>query len=124
MTTILFGVAIFTAVMLGLAHTIVAEGLHDQDYLDKYCVGFDKFLPWRQAAIHEVDDLVLLCPGEEFIADLPFGKIPDRSDFSHLEHDERVRYWQQCVQRSSALAEEFAEMIQRSDPLQGAIIFD
>ncbi len=35
-----------TAVMLGLAHTIVAEGLHDQDYLDKYCVGFDKFLPY------------------------------------------------------------------------------
>jgi hypothetical protein len=85
---------------------------------------FDKFLPWRQAAIHEVENLVLLCPSEEFIADLPFGKIPDRSDFSNLKHDDRVRYWEQCVQRSSALAEEFAEMTQRSDPLRGAIIFD
>ena len=36
---------------------------------------FDKFLPWRQAAINEVDNLVLLCPSEEFIADLPLGKI-------------------------------------------------
>jgi hypothetical protein len=85
---------------------------------------FDKFLPWRQAAIHEVENLVLLCPSEEFIADLPFGKIPDRSDFSNLEHDDRVSYWEKCVQRSSALAEEFAEMTQRGDPLHGATIFD
>jgi hypothetical protein len=85
---------------------------------------FDKFLPWRQAAIHEVENLVLLCPSEEFIADLPFGKIPDRSDFSKLAHDERVSYWEQCVQRSSALAEEFAEMTQRDDPLRGVTIFE
>ena len=85
---------------------------------------FDKFLPWRQAAIHEIEKLVLLCPSREFIADLPFGKIPDRSDFTRLEHDERVRYWEQVAQRSIALAEEFAEMIQRSDPLQGATIFE
>jgi len=85
---------------------------------------FDKFLPWRQAAIHEVDKLVLLCPSDEFIAGLPYGKIPDRTDFSHLEHDERVRYWEQCVQRSQALAQEFSDMIERSDPLQGATIFD
>ncbi|NQV21627.1 MAG: molybdopterin-dependent oxidoreductase [Rhodospirillales bacterium] len=35
-----------TAVMLGLAHTLVAEGLHDQAYLNKYSVGFDKFEPY------------------------------------------------------------------------------
>lgn len=85
---------------------------------------FDKFLPWRQAAIDEVDNLVLLCPSEEFIADLPMGKIPDRSDFTRLTHDARVRYWEECVQRSTALAEEFAQMIERSDPLQGATIFN
>ena len=85
---------------------------------------FDKFLPWRQAAIHDVDKLVLLCPSKEFIADLPFGKIPDRSDFSKLDHDARVRYWEQCIQRSAALADEFTAMIQRSDPLRGATIFE
>jgi len=35
-----------TAVMMGLAHTLVAEGLHNEAYLGKYCVGFDKFLPY------------------------------------------------------------------------------
>ncbi|MFO0997279.1 MAG: molybdopterin guanine dinucleotide-containing S/N-oxide reductase [Alphaproteobacteria bacterium] len=32
-----------TALMLGLAHTLVAEGLHDRAFLDRYCVGFDRF---------------------------------------------------------------------------------
>jgi biotin/methionine sulfoxide reductase len=32
-----------TAVMLGLAHTLVDEGLHDPGFLEKYCVGFDRF---------------------------------------------------------------------------------
>lgn len=84
---------------------------------------FDKFLPWRKAAIDDIDHLVLLCPSEEFIADLPFGKIPDRSDFSRLGHEERVRYWEKCIDRSRALAEEFAELLQDSDPLRTATIF-
>lgn len=32
-----------TALMLGLAHTLLAEGLHDLAFLDRYCVGFDRF---------------------------------------------------------------------------------
>jgi biotin/methionine sulfoxide reductase len=31
------------ALMLGLAHTLVAEGLHDRGFLDRYCVGWDRF---------------------------------------------------------------------------------
>jgi len=31
------------AVMLALAHTLVDEGLHDRAFLDRYCVGFDRF---------------------------------------------------------------------------------
>lgn len=31
------------ALMLGLAHTLVAEGLHDADFLERCCVGFDRF---------------------------------------------------------------------------------
>jgi len=30
-----------TAVMLGLAHTVIAEDLHDRTFLDRYTVGFD-----------------------------------------------------------------------------------
>ena len=83
---------------------------------------FDKFLPWRKAAIDEVDKLVLLCPTREFTAGLPFGKIPDRSDFSRLQHVQRVQYWQQCVEHSKALAQEMAELLAGSDPLRGATV--
>ena len=80
---------------------------------------FDKFLPWRQATIHDIDKLVLLCPSAEFIAQLPLGKIPDRSDFSRMAHEQRVAYWEQCIKRSAVLAEEFAELVTGSDPLKG-----
>lgn len=83
---------------------------------------FDKFLPWRQAAIHDRDALVLLCPSEEFIAGLPLGKIPDRSDFSRLQQEQRLRYWEQCIERSKALAEEFAELLHGGDPLRGVTV--
>jgi biotin/methionine sulfoxide reductase len=31
------------ALMLGVAHTLVSEGLHDRAFLDRYCVGWEKF---------------------------------------------------------------------------------
>ena len=31
------------AVMLGLIHTLIAEGLHDETFLNRYCVGFERF---------------------------------------------------------------------------------
>ncbi|MGB1236370.1 MAG: molybdopterin-dependent oxidoreductase, partial [Planktomarina sp.] len=31
-----------SALMMGLAHTILSEGLHDQGFLDRYTVGFDR----------------------------------------------------------------------------------
>ncbi|MFK7733280.1 MAG: molybdopterin-dependent oxidoreductase [Pseudomonadales bacterium] len=34
------------AIMLGMAHTLYTEGLHDQEFLDKYTVGFDQFIPY------------------------------------------------------------------------------
>ena len=69
-----------------------------------------------------MDKLVLLCPGQEFTAGLPLGKIPDRSDFSRLKHTERVRYWEECIERSRALAEEMEEVLTSSDPLRWATV--
>jgi biotin/methionine sulfoxide reductase len=34
------------AIMLGLAHTIYTEGLHDAAFLAQYCSGFDQFAPY------------------------------------------------------------------------------
>src|SRR5246127_2130286 len=31
------------ALMLGIAHTLVTEGLHDHAFLDRYCVGYEIF---------------------------------------------------------------------------------
>ncbi|PTR26738.1 biotin/methionine sulfoxide reductase [Rhodococcus sp. OK519] len=31
------------AIMLGLAHVLASEGLHDKDFLERYCVGYDRF---------------------------------------------------------------------------------
>jgi biotin/methionine sulfoxide reductase len=35
-----------TALMLGLAHTLLSEGLTDRAFLDRYSVGFDRFVPY------------------------------------------------------------------------------
>jgi biotin/methionine sulfoxide reductase len=39
-----------TAVMLGLAHTLVAEGLHDSDFVRRCTVGFDRFADYLMGA--------------------------------------------------------------------------
>jgi biotin/methionine sulfoxide reductase len=39
-----------TALMLALAHTLVAEGLHDRAFLARYCVGFERFERYLRGA--------------------------------------------------------------------------
>ena len=34
------------AAMLALCHTLVTEGLHDQTFIDAYCIGFERFRPY------------------------------------------------------------------------------
>lgn len=34
------------AIMLGMAHTIYAENLHDTAFLETYCTGFEQFVPY------------------------------------------------------------------------------
>jgi biotin/methionine sulfoxide reductase len=36
------------ALMLGLAHTLAAEGLHDRAFLERYCVGWEDFAAYLQ----------------------------------------------------------------------------
>jgi hypothetical protein len=83
---------------------------------------FDKFLPWRRYREPQLDRMVLICPSEAFIASLPQGKIPDRSDFTRMSPDARRRYWRQCIDRSGELAEAFAEQVAGGDPLRGVVV--
>jgi hypothetical protein len=82
---------------------------------------FDKFLPWRAEQQVSAEQLIMLCPTDEFLASLPFGKIPDRRDFGKIPESVREPYWQTCVDESQRLADGFHELINGSDPLAGAI---
>ena len=75
---------------------------------------FDKRLkrPIRKA---NYDNVVMICPTDEFIASLPYQKIPDRTDFSELKDDERIRYWRQVFSQSELLAEELDTIISTQD---------
>ena len=82
---------------------------------------FDKFLPWRSGRQVSADQLIMICPTDEFLARLPFRKIPDRRDFGKIPERVRETYWRHCVTESQRLADEFHELINASDPLAGAI---
>ncbi len=74
---------------------------------------FDKKLKWRRPQPGNVDRTILISPSDEFVASLPNGKIPDRTDFVKYEPNERVRIWRQCVAACEALADEFLEVIEK-----------
>ncbi len=69
---------------------------------------FDKGLRWRRANKAYLDNVVLVCPSASWVSSLPFGKIPDRNDFK-LPDQQRIRYWQQVLDRSHELADAFAK---------------
>ena len=75
---------------------------------------FDKKLP-RLVKPEHYERVVLLCPSEAFIKKLPYGKIPDRSDFSKLDTESRKKFWWRAANDSEQLAEEFAQFIQKPD---------
>lgn len=78
---------------------------------------FDKGLRWRRANKAYLHNVILLCPSHEWVASLPYGKIPDRKDFK-LNDLERIRYWQKVLHRSQELADAFANGNYRLEPLQ------
>ena len=83
---------------------------------------FDKMLPWRTMPKTAVDNLVLICPSERFLASLPHGKIPDRGDFRVMAPEDRIAYWEVCVAESQRLAEAFDAVISGENPLHGVTV--
>lgn len=68
---------------------------------------FDKNLKWRRGNKAHFHNLVLMCPSDSWVKSLPYGKIPDRTDFDKLSDAARISYWQQVTERSFELAEAF-----------------
>ena len=79
----------------------------------------DKLLRHRHRATSALDNVVLLVPHPDWIARLPGGKLPDRSDFQSFGDDlaGRMARWRAAVQASEALAEAFAEAVDGGRPL-------
>ncbi|MFT5482319.1 MAG: hypothetical protein ACI9GW_000968 [Halieaceae bacterium] len=80
---------------------------------------FDKMLPWRRGRSKLSDRMILLCPSDDFATSLPGGKIPDRKDFHGYEPEQRMEVWYAAMEASKVLAEQFAEQLSKSDPLDG-----
>ena len=62
------------AIMLGLAHTIYTENLHDSAFLNAYCSGFDRFVPYL---IGEVDGQPKNADWASTLSEIPADDIRD-----------------------------------------------
>ena len=63
-----------TAVMLAMAHTLLSEGRHDQEFLARYCVGFDTFARY---VIGDSDGTPKTAEWAEQISGIPAATIRD-----------------------------------------------
>jgi hypothetical protein len=83
-------------------------------FTDRVVPGWlDKAWKRRHRASVALDNLVLLSPRPEWVASLPGGKLPDRSDFQRYGEDvvARQRDWRQAMAESQRLADEFAQLV-------------
>ncbi|HYP86015.1 phospholipase [Variovorax sp.] len=78
----------------------------------------DKGLKWRHRATHFLDRTVVLAPDPQWVATLPDGKLPDRTDFVRYAQDgmARSKAWARAAAESQRLADEFAGWLEKCDP--------
>lgn len=82
---------------------------------------FDKQLKWRKPNLKHYDNALILSPSPEWVAKLPYGKIPDRNDFKHLDATTRIKYWQTVLQASDQLAEDLDNLINSPELLNNSL---
>ncbi len=77
----------------------------------------DKSMPWRRARGAALENMILICPSPAFLARLPNGKLPDRSDFKRYgqNHKTRIRDWTFAIDESERMAEAFANWAEKPD---------
>lgn len=78
----------------------------------------DKAWARRHRSTPALDNVLILAPRPDWVASLPGGKLPDRSDFKTFAGDlpGRMRRWRQAVAESQRLADEAADWLQHPDP--------
>jgi len=74
---------------------------------------FDKGLKYRKASPKNFEKVVLVTPSSSHVAQLPYGKISDRNDFTHFDTDTRIKYWQTILSESEKMAEDFSFFVEK-----------
>lgn len=72
---------------------------------------FDKSLKNRRPHASSYENVVMIVPSADFVASLPYGKIPDRKDFETMPAQQRIAYWQEVLSKSDSLGEEFRQLV-------------
>lgn len=77
---------------------------------------FDKGLKKRQCHPSSYDNVVMLVPSDDFVASLPYAKIPDRKDFEKMDAQQRIPYWHKVMAESHRLGDAFLAWVYSPDP--------
>lgn len=78
---------------------------------------FDKMFKSRKSNPENQSRTVLISPSQAYLNSLPLGRLPDRKDFSlkHMNQQQRIKMWKQCVSESHRLGDEFLELIEKQN---------
>ncbi len=74
----------------------------------------DKKIQRRAPDERTLSNVVMVFPSRSFIDRLPQGKVPDRDDFlTYMDNSrERIHNWNQAVELSAPLGEDFLELVE------------
>jgi hypothetical protein len=72
----------------------------------------------RQPRSENYDRTVLICPSAEFVKSLPYGKIPDRTDFTELDAPTRIKYWKTVFSETEKTTDTLADWLNTGEIVQ------
>jgi hypothetical protein len=73
---------------------------------------FDKSLK-RKVLPKNYDNIVMIVPSPKFIESLPYSKIPDRTDFTKMDSNQRIKYWKIVLSETEKLSDYFNEVLDK-----------
>jgi len=74
----------------------------------------DKKITKRVPDAQTLENVLMVFPSQNFIENLPCGKVPDRTDLVTFIDDQetRIRNWKKAVELSAPLGEDFLELVE------------
>lgn len=75
---------------------------------------FDKNLK-RKVKPENYNNVVMLAPSQRFIDSLPYSKIPDRTDFTKMPSEQRIKYWKSVLSETKRLSDSLNEFLLAED---------